>query len=574
MLYFNELIRPEILKKLIKCLGLRREDRSMLIRYQSLINENNVKCLILIILCFIILGILFCIVTSKFREGLDNTVGLTDFTHSDPNIKPTPLPDICIGNGNFISQPNSTIPVTATAGYLHSNIGACENECTPERGCFAVSFDRASKDVMKKCNIYSGATSVGENTTKAGLLCSRISPTCSVDSYKLNNTSSDLATVIKPNGGEYFTHSTEGYCAVECNNRANCIGYLYDNKSKNYLKPCRIFSKNKNGLSTGFPVAGICSRDMPTSTPGTPSPSGTPPPPSGKCVPNVPALAAVGNPVLDGIAGNGCKNFTTQASCGPIGALCPQCCIWEPDAPPPSPQAPPPSGAPPPPPPPTGKCSVFVPGLVATYGAGFPPFVPIATANCAKETTAEGCIYMAQGGGGAKAPLCAWTPTPVPPPVAPPAQVSGLAGNWNQIGEPTTMTIILQDAGVINGKPKIIGAGSGVVGGTGWGFLNTPNSMFFKFGNGITLPAALQDKNSSGQFTKIIFNNGTTWTRITSTGTPPPTTPGTPPPTTPETPPSTTSVIPPDHPRAKIINRVLNPIIGRGTYQSPLPIAQ
>ena len=41
MLYFNELIRPEILKKLIKCLGLRREDRSMLIRYQSLINENN-----------------------------------------------------------------------------------------------------------------------------------------------------------------------------------------------------------------------------------------------------------------------------------------------------------------------------------------------------------------------------------------------------------------------------------------------------------------------------------------------------------------------------------------------------
>jgi len=228
----------------------------------TLYNEINIKSILLILLCLIILSILFCIVTSKFREGLDNIIGLQDFTHSDPNIRPTPLPDICIGNGNFISQPNSTIPVTATAGYLHSNIGACENECTPERGCFAVSFDRASKDVMKKCNIYSGATSAGENTTKAGLLCSRISPTCSVDSYKLNNTSSDLATVIKPNGGEYFTHSNEGYCAVECNNRANCIGYLYDNKSKDYLKPCRIFSKNKNGLSTGFPVAGICSRSL------------------------------------------------------------------------------------------------------------------------------------------------------------------------------------------------------------------------------------------------------------------------------------------------------------------------
>lgn len=225
----------------------------------TLYNESNIKSILLILLCLIILSILFCIVTSKFSEGLDNTVGLTDFTHSDPNIKPTPLPDICIGNGNFISQPNSTIPVTATAGYLHSNIGACENECTPERGCFAISFDRASKDVMKKCNIYSGATSVGENTTKAGLLCSRISPTCSIGGYKLNNTSSDLATVIKPNGGESFSHSAEVYCARECNNRVNCIGYLYDNKSKDWLKPCRIFSKNKNGLSTGFPVAGICS---------------------------------------------------------------------------------------------------------------------------------------------------------------------------------------------------------------------------------------------------------------------------------------------------------------------------
>ena len=136
--------------------------------------------------------------------------------------------------------------------------------------------------------------------------------------------------------------------------------------------------------------------------------------------------------------------------------LCPKTCN----------QCPPP---PSPPPPSTGKCSVFVPGLVATYGPGFPPFVPIATINCAKETTAEGCIYMAQGGGGAKAPLCAWTPTPV---------------------------------------------------------------------------------------------------------TPPPSSPQTPVPSTPEKSNTIIPVIPPDHPRQKRINEVLNPIIGTGSYQSPLPVAQ
>lgn len=634
-------------------------------------NENNVKYLILIILCFIILGILFCIVTSKLREGLDN-VGLRDFTNSDPNIRPTPLPDICIGNGNFISQPDSTIPVTATAGYLHSNIGACENECTPERGCFAVSFDNTSKDAIKKCNIYSGASSTGGDTVKAGTLCSRISPTCSVADYKLNNTSSELATVIKPNGGEYFTHSSEAACAVECNNREDCIGYLYDNKSKNFMKPCRIFSKNRPGASSGFPVAGICSRNLVSSsyfngtwqnnicpnwganlsnqkfvfkvdgnkikmTPldpnllsisgignatidgdglsgswargdpadgnkfsgvligdkifwsnrtkdcwsekissstdiPTPPPPGTPPPgtpptgPSGKCVPNVPALLVANNAALNNISAVQCPTKTREEDCGALPAFpqfgtppCPLCCQWQPV------QAPPP-GASVPPPPPTGKCSVYIPGLIATYGVGYLPAVPIATANCAKETTAEGCIYMAQGGGGAKAPLCAWTPTPVPPPVAPPSQVSGLAGNWHQVGMPTTVTISLQDAGTINGQPKIIGVGPGLFWGNGWGFLNTPNSMFFKFGNGVTIPAALLDKNSSGQFNKIEFNNGAVWTRITSPGTPSPTTPGTPPPTT--------SVIPQDHRRAKIINRVLNPIIGRGAYQSPLPVAQ
>ncbi len=37
----KEVIRNDVLKKLIKCLGLRRDDRSMLIRYQSLMNDKD-----------------------------------------------------------------------------------------------------------------------------------------------------------------------------------------------------------------------------------------------------------------------------------------------------------------------------------------------------------------------------------------------------------------------------------------------------------------------------------------------------------------------------------------------------
>jgi hypothetical protein len=130
------------------------------------------------------------------------------------------------------------------------------------------------------------------------------------------------------------------------------------------------------------------------------------------------------------------------------------------------------------------------------------------------------------------------------------------------------MTITLQDAGKINGFAgegfKVIGSGTGLqaVGGPGWGYLNTPNSMFFRFGNGVTLPAALVDKNSLGQFNKIEFNNGAIWT------------PQTPAPSTSEKPNTVIPVIPPDHPIQKRINEVLNPIIGKGAYQSPLPVAQ
>jgi len=52
-------------------------------------------------------------------------------------------------------------------------------------------------------------------------------------------------------------------------------------------------------------------------------------PPSGKCVPNTAALLAAGNPNLDIVANNGCKNYTTKETCGPIGTMCPACCTWQ-----------------------------------------------------------------------------------------------------------------------------------------------------------------------------------------------------------------------------------------------------
>jgi hypothetical protein len=63
--------------------------------------------------------------------------------------------------------------------------------------------------------------------------------------------------------------------------------------------------------------------------PAPPPPAPAPAPLSGKCIPNVPALAVVGNPTLNVIAGNGCKNYTTKAACGPIGTMCPACCVWQ-----------------------------------------------------------------------------------------------------------------------------------------------------------------------------------------------------------------------------------------------------
>ena len=51
------------------------------------------------------------------------------------------------------------------------------------------------------------------------------------------------------------------------------------------------------------------------------------PKPAGKCVPNVPALAQLGNPFVDVIAAKDCPKVTTKEACGPIGDT-PAACAW------------------------------------------------------------------------------------------------------------------------------------------------------------------------------------------------------------------------------------------------------
>ena len=48
---------------------------------------------------------------------------------------------------------------------------------------------------------------------------------------------------------------------------------------------------------------------------------------TGKCVPNVPALAQLGNAFVNVIAAKNCPKVTNKGSCGPIGAV-PAACTW------------------------------------------------------------------------------------------------------------------------------------------------------------------------------------------------------------------------------------------------------
>lgn len=231
---------------------------------------NKIKLLLVIVVILILIGILIsCLINKNNREGLEDNKDvqkLIDYTNSDPNMKPTALPDYCIGNGIFSSQPKLLASFTKIGDYTHSNIGACENECTLERGCFGISFDRDSKAKAKPCTTYTGSKPNENNAVLASTLCTRNLPKCGVDGYKLNSGSTDIVQNISPadpamNGARMFTHSNEGACAVECTRRDECIGYNFDSTSKLKMKPCFIYGKSKTSQTKGYPMAGICSKN-------------------------------------------------------------------------------------------------------------------------------------------------------------------------------------------------------------------------------------------------------------------------------------------------------------------------
>lgn len=232
--------------------------------------KKNIHLILVIVVILIILGLLMaCLINNNNREGLEDSKDiqkLTDYTNSDPNIKPTPLPDYCIGNGKFSSQPKLLASLTKIGDYPHSNIGACENECTLERGCFGISFDRDSKAKMKPCTTYTGSIPNENNSILASSLCSRNLPKCGVNGYKLNSGSTAIVQNIAPpdasmGGNRMYTHSNEKACAVECTRRDECIGYNFDSSSKLKMKPCFIYGKSKTSQTKGYPMAGICSKN-------------------------------------------------------------------------------------------------------------------------------------------------------------------------------------------------------------------------------------------------------------------------------------------------------------------------
>lgn len=154
---------------------------------------------------------------------------------------------------NDINSGMTVVPQSKT--YTHSNPGACEAECTIDRLCSGISFDVNSKDIFKKCTLYSAAPVDAENGVKADTICSRVPPKCGVDGYKLNSSSQGLLKKYRD-----MKHSNEGACASECTGRDYCVGYLYDINSTEKWKPCYIFENADSGATTGFPMSGVCSK--------------------------------------------------------------------------------------------------------------------------------------------------------------------------------------------------------------------------------------------------------------------------------------------------------------------------
>ena len=144
-------------------------------------------------------------------------------------------------------------------------MGACEVECKPGRECMGVSFDVASKDAAKKCTTYKAAPLNKKDAIKANTICSRKPALCSINNYQLNKELKENGAIIQPRtGGDFFRHTNEGACAVECTNREDCTGYLYNNQegSSGGWQPCWLF-RNSQPNQPGYPLQNICTKIKP-----------------------------------------------------------------------------------------------------------------------------------------------------------------------------------------------------------------------------------------------------------------------------------------------------------------------
>ena len=243
------------------------------------------------------------------------------------------------------SKPPAPKP-TPTSIPSSETLESCKQKCIEHQadGCKGIVYDALDKKCWFK-NFFAG-----EGEAKANRQAFILNPGCSKPNVPVPPKKPDCCkgwqqTLNCSGSGppdtrsSFLLSSTHGSHGCKVNVPSGASGYCTCRDGKKLLFDCGhsgFTCEEKCANNCGPPPAKPVHVLPPSKTkaeckkkplPQPPKPA--PAPPSGKCIPNVPALAALGNPVIDGIASNGCKNYTTKAACGPIGTMCPACCVWQ-----------------------------------------------------------------------------------------------------------------------------------------------------------------------------------------------------------------------------------------------------
>tara|TARA_A100001015_G_scaffold53128_1_gene58223 strand:+ start:358 stop:1470 length:1113 start_codon:yes stop_codon:yes gene_type:complete len=235
--------------------------------------NKNILCNII---CLFLLIIIIVLIFTPPKEGF---VKLIDYTNADPNIKPKPPQDPCLGDleyikrggdnsgqGLFITNTNSNyLVVPQEKTFLaHSNENACEADCALQNGCVGIKFneDLYDKEVSEgkeqnyspNCTRYTAAPAGTPNTISSTSICTHQPQTCTVSGYESDPKDNTLTSLWG-----ISSHSNEGACAWECTMREpECTGYWYHNKIN--TPNCKIFKNLDNNESTGIPKNMYCSK--------------------------------------------------------------------------------------------------------------------------------------------------------------------------------------------------------------------------------------------------------------------------------------------------------------------------